>query len=56
MTYEGQIEAFGVYCPDTHKCYLVPITEVGGRQANLRVSPSKNKQEKGIRWAKEFEI
>ena len=54
--YKGQIEFFAVYSPDLDKCYLVPIDEVGITQANLRIAEAKSKQQKKIRWAKDYEI
>jgi hypothetical protein len=54
--YYGQIESFGVYCPDTKMCYIVPVDDVGIRMGALRIYEAKNKQLKGIRWAKDFEI
>jgi hypothetical protein len=35
--YVGQIDAFGVYCPETDMAYLVPIDGLGTRMAYLRV-------------------
>ncbi|RKZ63406.1 MAG: hypothetical protein DRR08_03490 [Candidatus Parabeggiatoa sp. nov. 2] len=55
-SYRGQIESFGVYCPENGKCYLVPVEEVGTRCAKLRVDPSANGQEKNIRWAEDYEL
>jgi len=56
-SYEGQIEFFGVYCPETGTCYLVPIDACGGLQVgSLRVEATKNGQKTGIRWASEFRI
>ncbi len=57
-TYEGQIDYFGVYCPDTDKCYLVPVGDVVGRTrgASLRLSPTRNNQVRGVRWASDYEI
>lgn len=54
--YRGQIEFFAVYCPDTGKVYLVPVDHVGTSHANLRLLPTGNKQEKNIRWAKDYEL
>ena len=54
--YKGQIEYFGVYCPDNDKSYLIPIDEVGTTVATLRIEPTKNCQKKGIRLASDFEI
>lgn len=57
-TYDGEVDYFGVYCPDNKQCYLIPIKELEGRTrtACLRVSPTRNGQTKGVRWAKEFLI
>ncbi len=54
--YRGQVEYFAVYCPDTGKAYLVPVDHVGTANANLRLLPTANKQEKNVRWAKDYEI
>jgi len=54
--YRGQIEYFAIYCPDTAKVYLVPLDHVGTAHANLRLLPTANRQEKKVRWAKDYEL
>jgi PD-(D/E)XK endonuclease len=56
--YHGQAEWFGVYSPDTGKVYMVSINEVGKRQTSmrLRLEGSANNQEKGVHWAKDYEL
>jgi hypothetical protein len=55
--YRGQIDAFGVFCPDNEKVYIIPIDNLPlVREAKLRVTPTRNSQVKGIRWAAEYEI
>ncbi len=54
--YRGEIELFGVYCPDNGKCYLVPVEKVGPNTAFLRVSPPRNGQKTRIYWAEDYEI
>jgi hypothetical protein len=54
--YRGQIDYFGVYCPDNRKCYLVPIEHAPNYQCFLRVEPPSNNQLKNVRWAKDYEI
>lgn len=54
--YRGEAEYFGVYSPDTGKCYLIPVDDVPITNVKLRLTKSRNNQEKGIRWAKDFEI
>jgi hypothetical protein len=55
-SYRGDIDAFGVYCPGTREVYLVPIADVPDRAAYLRVEPTRNGQQKGVRWAKDYVI
>ena len=54
--YQGQIDYFAVYCATTGKIYFVPIENVGKTRAMLRLQPTKNNQEKGVRWAKDYEL
>jgi hypothetical protein len=54
--YRGQIDYFAVYCPAVGKVYLVPVDHVGTSSAMLRLLPTRNKQEKGVRWAKDYEL
>jgi hypothetical protein len=55
-TYHGQADAFGVYCPETDRAYLVPVNEVGRSSAALRVAPPRNNQSRKVRWARDFEV
>jgi PD-(D/E)XK endonuclease len=53
--YLGQIDYFGVYCPETKGVYLVPIDDVPLRwNASLRVNPARNGQKERIRVADDF--
>ena len=55
--YRGQVEAFGVFCPDNEKVYIIPIRDLPlMREAKLRLTPAKKSQAKGIRWAAKYEI
>jgi hypothetical protein len=55
--YRGQIDAFGVFCPENGKVYMIPIEDLPlVREAKLRLTPPKNLQVKGIRWAAKYEI
>ena len=56
-SYAGQIDLFGVYCPETQGVYLMPVSEVSTRSnAALRVAPSLNNQRKRIRLASEYQV
>lgn len=52
-SYTGQCEYFCVYLEKLWKVYLIPINEAGG---TLRLTPTKNGQEKHVRWAKDYEL
>ena len=55
--YRGQIEFFGVYCPETRGVYVIPIGDVGPSwQAMLRVEPPRNSQRKRVRFAANYQI
>jgi hypothetical protein len=56
-SYLGEIDYFGVHCPETGGVYLVPIEDAALRtQCSLRVLPSKNNQTRGIRLASVYQI
>ena len=51
---ETQIDFFATMI--NNKCYLVPVSETGGRSKNLRFEPPKNGQKVGITYAQEYEL
>jgi PD-(D/E)XK endonuclease len=53
--YRGQVDLFGVFCPDTDKVYLVPIDDRVS-EIRLRVEPARNNQQAGTRWAADYEV
>lgn len=54
--YEGEIDVFLVYCPDTAKVYAVPIEDATPTRTALRVDPPANNQQLGVRWAHDYEV
>jgi hypothetical protein len=56
VPYTTDADYFGVYCPQTHEVYLVPVSDVPEGSANLRIDAPMNNQAKGIRWAKSYVI
>jgi hypothetical protein len=51
-----EIDVFGVYCPDNHQCYLVPVREVARTVCSLRIDTPRNGQKTRIRWADSYRI
>jgi hypothetical protein len=54
--YAGQVDLFIVYCFETKGVYVIPADEVRGARMSLRVSLPRNRQCKGVRWAKDYEL
>jgi hypothetical protein len=55
--YIGEVDYFGVYCPETTGVYLIPIQDLQTRHsATLRVDAPRNNQYKRVRFAAEYEI
>ena len=56
-SYEGQIDFFAVYCPETRSVYLIPIEDVPAKvAAHLRVHTPRNNPRRRIRMAADYEI
>lgn len=57
VNYQGKIDMFAVYCPQLDRIYLVPIEDIpNSRQANLRLKPSRNRNQYGHRMAEQYEL
>ena len=54
--YRGQCEYFAVFVEALNKVYFIPVNNVGMAKGTLRLTSSKNKQEKNVRWAKDYEL
>jgi hypothetical protein len=55
-SYLGEVEIFLIYCPETDRIYAVPVDEAPASSGSLRVAPTRNGQEDGIRWARDYEL
>lgn len=51
--YVGEVDTFGVYCPDTGECYLFPIEVLPERRASFRVEDPKSVY-KTMKFAKDY--
>jgi hypothetical protein len=56
QSYLGLADLFGVYYPPDDQVFLVPIDGVAAFEGRLRLEPTKNNQQRGIRFAADFEI
>ena len=54
--YGESVDAYGVYCPQNRKTYLVPAVDCTKTATCLRVEPAKNGMQKNIRHAEKYEL
>jgi len=54
--YVGEVDAFGVYSPELHRTFLVPLEHTSARNCSLRLAPPANGQRAGIRYAADYEV
>ena len=55
--YSGEVDYFGVHCPETGGVYLIPLEDVPtARTATLRIEPARNGQQKQIRPGQSYEV
>jgi len=47
------LDLYGVYCPDTERCYYLDPREFGGT-VNLRIAQPRNAQKKRLKWASDY--
>lgn len=51
-----EVDWIAVYDGSSQQGYYLPISTVGDQpQIVLRITPAKNGQTKGVRWAKDFQ-
>lgn len=55
--YRDRADWFAIYSPDTGKIYMVSVWEAPlASEMRLRLLPSRNNQEQGVKWAKDYEF
>lgn len=55
-SYAGEIDAFAVWCPQNQKGYFVPADDLASGIATLRLTAAANNQQRGVRWAADYEL
>ena len=55
ISYDGRADLFGVYFPPEASVFLVPIGDVT-QAGRLRLEPTRNNQQRRIRWAADYAI
>lgn len=52
-TYDGKIDYFAVFSPETGNCYAIPIEEAGSSSMRLRVEEPDNPSP-NVNWASDY--
>jgi len=56
-SYIGEIDLFGIYCPDNGKTYLIPIEHCSEKSGRFRIDPPMNNScISKVKWASAYEI
>ncbi len=55
-SYVGEVDYFGVFCPQNGGVYMVPCDERTQRMVTLRVKPCANNQRRRVRQAVDYEL
>lgn len=56
VPYSGLADVFGVHAPWLNAVYLVPVRDTTPYVHTLRLAPTRNNQQRGIRYAEDFAI
>ena len=52
-----EIDLIAGYCAELDECYVIPFADYYRRGAiHLRLTPTRNNQQQGILWARDFEF
>jgi hypothetical protein len=52
-----EVDAIVAYCPDLDRCFFLPPSLFANQPyVQLRLSPTRNNQRRGVNWAAEFEF
>ena len=53
---DKDIDMFMLYCLENKYCGLLLVSEYTSKETILRISPTINKQSKGVKYAKDYEL
>ena len=53
----AEVDAFGVYCGELNRCFLLPMTRFEGvTYVHLRLAPARNNQRIGVNLADDYDL
>lgn len=54
--YEGRADVIAVHAPERDEVFMVPVGDCPSFQGALRLRPTRNNQQRGIRYAADYEF
>jgi hypothetical protein len=54
--YHGEADVFAIYSPVLDKAWMIPVSETARSTCRLRLEPSKNGQQSGVKYASDYEL
>jgi len=54
--YRGRADVFGVYAHQLDRVYVVPVADCARLRGYLRCTPTRNNQQRGVRYAGDYAI
>jgi hypothetical protein len=56
MSYEGRADVFGVHAPQLDRVFVVPVEGCPRFQGRLRLTPTRNNQQRRVRYASDYAV
>jgi hypothetical protein len=56
MSYVGRADVFGVHAPQLDRVFIVPVDGCARYRGHLRLTPTRNNQLRGVRFASDYAV
>jgi hypothetical protein len=56
LSYVGRADVFGVHVPALDQVFVVPVGDVARYRGYLRLAPTRNNQQRGVRYAADYAV
>jgi hypothetical protein len=56
LSYHGRADVFGVFAPQVDRVFVVPVEKCASYRGYLRLAPTRNNQQRGVRYAGDYTV
>src|SRR3954471_12051130 len=56
LSYRGRADVFGVHAPQLDRVFVVPVNDCPNFRGYLRLTPTRNNQQRGVRYAGDYAV